>query len=137
MKPEKHRRSLKSSQGNLQTRTQVPSVRPATQTFKPYVVPLTSGVQMELVHHVLGESREVAVFFICASPGELVLAEVVAVAEAAGRVWFYCARLRRHIREEADMNGHSVHTGTVPTVVLRGVVLYQQPAAVDIHAATH
>lgn len=138
MKSAKQRKSIQSSQGNLEhTWTQLLSVRPGPQTFKPYVVPLTSGVETELVHHVLGQTWEVAVFFIRASPGELVLAEVAAVAEAAGRVWFNCARLWRHIDEEADMNRHSMNTDTVPTVVLRCVVVYQRPAGVGIPAATH
>lgn len=109
MKSEKQRQSFRRSQERLQTQTQLLSVRPGTQPFKPYLVPLTSGVVMELEQHVLGQSREVAVFFIRASPGEVVAAEVVAEAEAAGRVWFNC--LWRHIQEEADMNRHSVNTG--------------------------
>lgn len=58
------------------------------QTFKSYVVPLTSGVVTELVHHMFGQGHAIAVFFVRASPGELVAGGDVAEAEAAGRVGF-------------------------------------------------
>lgn len=76
---------------NSNPHTQLLSVHPGTQTFKTDIVPLTTGVVMELVLHVLVQSCGMS--FIHASPGEVVAAEVVAEAEAAGRVGFNCACL--------------------------------------------
>lgn len=92
---------------------------------------------MELVLHVLAQSCETAGFFIRAPPGEVVAAGVVAEAEAAGRVGFNCACLRRRVDEEADLSRHSMNTQThtLPTVVLRCVFFDQQPAGVCILAA--
>lgn len=80
------------------------------QTFTSYIALLTPGVVPELVQHVPGQVRESLIFFIRASPGEVVVGGVVAEAEAAGRVGFNYTCSRRHIHEEADRNQHSENT---------------------------
>lgn len=86
------------------------SVHPGMQTFKSYVVPLTSGVVTELVHHIFGQEHAIAVFFIRASPGEVVVGGHAAEVEAAWRVGFNYTCWWRHVHEEANMNQRSRNT---------------------------
>lgn len=65
-------------------------VRPGMQTFPSYIALLTSGVVPDLVQHVAAHGQELAVFFIHACPGEVVVGGVVALVETAGRVGFNC-----------------------------------------------
>lgn len=119
------------------THTQLLSVRPGTQTFQTDIVPLTLGVVMELVLHVLAQSCEMAVLFIRAPPGEVVAADAVAEAEAAGRVGFNCACLRRHVDEEADLSRHSMNTDTHAAYCCSEVCILRSAACRCLHPRCH